>query len=147
MNADWQPKRDAAPDCAGKQPHGPNMYRPKPHLPSRMPGTPHLPARGLQRVCRFKLRSAFLIHPKTHPPAGGITLTQSSLKAAAWGLAYGLPLLACSAAGHSQPAKRAFPVLAELHNAQRELVGPMTAGDGGGHLWGWGKGKRAVGQW
>lgn len=61
-------------------------------------------------------------------PLGGMTLSPSSLEAAALGLAFGLPLVACSAFGHSKVAKEAFPVLEEFHSAQRELVAPMISG-------------------
>jgi hypothetical protein len=51
-----------------------------------------------------------------------------SLGAAGYGAAYALPLLLASAFGHSGFAKRAFPVLDELHTAQRQLVAPLVAG-------------------
>jgi len=65
------------------------------------------------------------------PNAGGMTLSESSLQAAAWGAAFGLPLVLCSWAGHTKAAKREFPVLDELHTAQRQLVAPLVAGEGG----------------
>jgi hypothetical protein len=53
-----------------------------------------------------------------------------SLSAAGYGAGYALPLLLASAFGHTAAAKRAFPVLDELHTAQRELVAPLVAGAG-----------------
>lgn len=57
-----------------------------------------------------------------------MTLTLSTLEAAGLGLAFALPLLACSAAGHSVVGKELFPVLEELHTEQRKLVAPMITG-------------------
>lgn len=66
-------------------------------------------------------------------PAGGFGLSDGSLDAAAWGAAYALPLLACSAASRLPAVRSAFPVLEELQDATRDVVRPLVAGG----LWAW----------
>lgn len=71
---------------------------------------------------------AFLVSWLTgEDPLGGFGLSDGSLDAAAWGAAYALPLLACSAASRLPAVRSAFPVLEELQDATRDVVRPLVA--------------------
>jgi hypothetical protein len=90
---------------------------------------------GLLQPSLTNLRPSFPFHQNTNAqptrPAkttGGMTFGESSLQAAAWGAAFGLPLVACSVAARTRAVQEAFPVLEELHAAQRGIVAPMLAG-------------------
>jgi hypothetical protein len=57
-----------------------------------------------------------------------MTWTLSSLDAGVLGALCALPLMLCSAFGHSFYGKANFPVLEELHTSQRELLVPWISG-------------------
>jgi hypothetical protein len=55
-------------------------------------------------------------------------LSESSLEAALLGVAYGAPLVLCSVLGRTPAARSLFPVLADLHASQEEVLAPLVDG-------------------
>lgn len=61
-------------------------------------------------------------------PLGGMSLSDTSLEAALVGASCAVPLIICSMVSRTPAAKRTFPVLADLHASQRDLLAPLLSG-------------------
>ena len=76
-------------------------------------------------VCLAAALAAWAGH---EDPLGGLFVDASTLPAAALGVGFGLPLAACSVIARHARVRRAFPVMAEMHAAQRAALAPFLRG-------------------